>query len=80
GAVRAVLIGIDLYRHVPPLHVAVAAAEALSLSLRSVGVEDMTLLTNGAAARAGIFHALEAVTARAGPVAPFVLGIAGHWS
>ncbi|MGO8646485.1 caspase, partial [Rhizobium ruizarguesonis] len=43
GAVRAVMIGIDLYRNVPPLHGAVADAEDLSLSLRSVGVEDMTL-------------------------------------
>ncbi|MGO7733810.1 caspase, partial [Rhizobium johnstonii] len=47
GAVRAVLIGIDLYRNVPPLHGAVAEADDLSLSLRSVGVEEMTLLKNG---------------------------------
>ncbi|PDT04861.1 caspase [Rhizobium chutanense] len=80
GAVRAVLIGIDLYRNVPPLHGAVADAEDLSLSLRSVGVEDMTLLKNGAADREGIFHAIEAVTERAGPGDLVVLGIAGHGS
>ncbi|MGY3611473.1 caspase family protein, partial [Bradyrhizobium sp. Lot11] len=62
GTVRAVLIGIDLYRNVPPLHGAVADAEDLSLSLRSVGVEDMTLLKNGEADREGIFHAIETVT------------------
>ncbi|MGZ2427558.1 caspase family protein [Rhizobium laguerreae] len=80
GAVRAVLIGIDLYRNVPPLHGAVADADDLSLSLRSVGVEDMTLLKNGAADREGIFHAIEAVTERAGPGDLIVLGIAGHGS
>ena len=80
GAVRAVLIGIDLYRNVPPLRGAVADAEDLSLSLRSVGVEDMTLLKNGAADREGIFHAIEAVTERAGPGDLVVLGIAGHGS
>ncbi|MDR9813040.1 caspase family protein [Rhizobium hidalgonense] len=80
GAVRAVLIGIDLYRNVPPLHGAVADAEDLSLSLRSVGVEDMTLLKNGAADREGIFHAIEAVTERAGAGDLVVLGIAGHGS
>ncbi|MBB4238960.1 caspase family protein [Rhizobium esperanzae] len=80
GAVRAVLIGIDLYRNVPPLHGAVADAEDLSLSLRSVGVEDMTLLKNGAADREGIFHAIEAVTERAGQGDLVVLGIAGHGS
>ncbi|RUM26959.1 caspase [Rhizobium vallis] len=80
GAVRAVLIGIDLYRNVPPLHGAVADAEDLSLSLRSVGVEDMTLLKNGEADREGIFHAIEAVTERAGSGDLVVLGIAGHGS
>ncbi|UVD59389.1 caspase family protein (plasmid) [Rhizobium sp. Pop5] len=80
GTVRAVLIGIDLYRNVPPLHGAVADAEDLSLSLRSVGVEDMTLLKNGEADREGIFHAIEAVTERAGSGDLVVLGIAGHGS
>lgn len=80
GAVRAVLIGIDLYRNVPPLHGAVADAEDLSLSLRSVGVEDMTVLKNGAADREGIFHAIEALTERAGQGDLVVLGIAGHGS
>ncbi|AXA45078.1 caspase family protein [Rhizobium leguminosarum] len=80
GVVRAVLIGIDLYRNVPPLHGAVADAEDLSLSLRSVGVEDMTLLKNGDADREGIFHAIKAVTERAGPGDLVVLGIAGHGS
>ncbi|MGZ2487090.1 hypothetical protein ACVITL_005675 [Rhizobium pisi] len=80
GTVRAVLIGIDLYRNVPPLHGAVADAEDLSLSLRSVGVQDMTLLKNGEADREGIFHAIEAVTERAGSGDLVVLGIAGHGS
>ena len=80
GAVRAVLIGIDLYRNVPPLHGAVADAEDLSLSLRSVGVEDMTVLKNGAADREGIFQAIASVTERAGEGDLVVLGIAGHGS
>ncbi|MBX4926603.1 hypothetical protein ABID08_005615 [Rhizobium binae] len=80
GTVRAVLIGIDLYRNVPPLHGAVADAEDLSLSLRSLGVEDMTLLKNGAADRQGIFDAIGAVTQRAGEGDLVVLGIAGHGS
>ncbi|MBY3595369.1 caspase family protein [Rhizobium bangladeshense] len=80
GTVRAVLIGIDLYRNVPPLHGAVADAEDLSLSLRSVGVEDITLLKNGAADRQGIFDAIGAVTQRAGQGDLVVLSIAGHGS
>ncbi|MEP9374710.1 caspase family protein [Mesorhizobium sp. KR1-2] len=80
GVVRAVLIGIDLYRNVPPLRGAVADAEDLSLSLRSVGVEDMSLLKNGDASRDNILKAIESVTQRTGPGDLVVLGIAGHGS
>lgn len=80
GVVRAVLIGIDLYRNVPPLRGAVADAEDLSLSLRSVGVEDVSLLKNGDASRDNILKAIENVSQRTGPGDLVVLGIAGHGS
>lgn len=80
GAVRAVLVGVDLYRNVPPLHGAVADAEDLSITLRSVGVEDMNLLKDGDASRDNILKTIESVTERTRPGDLVVLGIAGHGS
>ncbi|MBB6487060.1 caspase domain-containing protein [Rhizobium lusitanum] len=80
GSVRAMLIGIDIYRNVPQLHGAVADAEDLSLSLRLMGVEDMTLLKNGDANRDAILSAIQALTERTKVGDLVVLGIAGHGS
>lgn len=80
GTVRAVVVGIDLYRNVPPLRGAVADAEDLSLSLRVVGARDVTLLTNGAASRDRVLAAISDVTARTGPGDLVVLSVAGHGS
>ncbi|WP_246329615.1 caspase family protein [Chthonobacter rhizosphaerae] len=80
GEVRAVVVGVDLYRNVPPLKGAVADAEDLSLTLRKVGVTDVSVLLDGAADRDGILAAIEAVTARARPGDLVVLAVAGHGS
>ncbi|UIY31859.1 caspase family protein (plasmid) [Neorhizobium galegae] len=80
GNVRAMLIGIDLYRNVPPLFGAVADAEDLAVSLRSVGAEDVTLLKNGSADREAILREVGALTERAGRGDLVILGIAGHGS
>jgi len=42
GEVRALVIGIDAYRHVRPLKGAVADAWDIASSLRRVGVQDVT--------------------------------------
>lgn len=78
GEVRALAIGVDLYRNVRPLFGAVADAEDLAISLRSVGVTDVTLMTNGAADRASVMTAFDQLVARTRPGDLVVLSIAGH--
>ncbi|WP_181699753.1 caspase family protein [Chthonobacter albigriseus] len=80
GVVRAITVGVDLYRSVPPLRGAVADAEDVDLSLRKVGVEDRVLLTDGAATRSAIFDAIDGLAERSGPGDLVLLSIAGHGS
>ena len=44
GEVRALVIGIDAYRHVRPLKGAVADARDIENALRRTGVQDVTAL------------------------------------
>lgn len=80
GKVRALVVGVDLYRSVPPLRGAVADAEDMDLALRKVGVEDRALLIDGAATRDAIFGALDGLAERSGAGDLVLLHIAGHGS
>jgi hypothetical protein len=77
-SVRALLIGIDDYRHVRPLKGAVADAQDLEVVLRKMGVNDITTLVDGQANRAAILGEIEKLTQRVRPGDLVVLSIAGH--
>jgi hypothetical protein len=78
GEIRALIIGIDAYRHVRPLKGAVADAVDIEGSLRKVGVRDVTVLINGNANRASFLTAINQLVARTGPRDQIVLSLAGH--
>lgn len=78
GEVRALVIGIDGYRFVPPLHGAAADARDIEQTLRNQGVRDLTTLYDGAADRAAVMGAFDRLIARSRPGDLVVLSIAGH--
>src|ERR1700682_785655 len=78
GAVRSLIIGIDVYQHVRQLKGAVADALDIEKSLRSMGIGDMTTLINAGASRENIMQAIKDLVQRTGPNDLIVLSIAGH--
>ena len=78
GAVRSLIIGIDVYQHVRQLKGAVADALDIEKSLRSMGIGDVTTLTNAGASRENIMQAIKDLVQRTGPNDLIVLSIAGH--
>jgi hypothetical protein len=78
GEVRALVIGIDAYRHVRPLKGAAADARDIEKALRSSGAQDVTALLDDQATRAAIMSAADALIARSGPRDLIVLTLAGH--
>ena len=78
GAVRSLIIGIDVYQHVRQLKGAVADALDIEKSLRSMGIGDVTTLINAGASRENIMQAIKDLVQRTGPNDLIVLSIAGH--
>jgi hypothetical protein len=78
GEVRALVIGIDAYRHVRPLKGAVADARDIENALRRTGVQDVTALINAKADRSTILLSLYRLLERAGPRDVVILSLAGH--
>ncbi len=78
GTVRALIIGIDQYRHVVPLKGAVADAHDIDNSLRKMGSSDVTALIDGAASRAAVLHALDSLLDRTQRGDLVILSLAGH--
>ena len=78
GEVRALVIGIDAYRHVRPLKGAVADAQDIASSLRRVGVQDVTDLIDSKADRSSILLSLNRLLERTGPRDVVILSLAGH--
>ena len=78
GAVRALIIGIDAYRHVKPLRGAVADARDIEQALRANGVQDITTLIDAKAERATILSSINGLVARAGPHDLIFFSLAGH--
>jgi hypothetical protein len=78
GEVRALVIGIDAYRHVRPLKGAAADARDLEKALRNTGAQDVTALIDDQATRATIMSAVDALITRSGPRDLIVLTLAGH--
>ena len=78
GQVRALVIGIDAYRHVRPLKGAVPDARDIETSLRGMGVDDLTTLIDDQADRASVLRELERLVQRSGQGDLVILSIAGH--
>ena len=78
GSVRALIIGIDAYRHVKPLKGAVADARDIENALRRSGVEDITALIDAKADRATILSSIDSLLARVGPRDLVIFSLAGH--
>ena len=78
GEIRALVIGIDAYRHVRPLKGAVADARDIENSLRRMGVQDVTALIDAKADRTTILSSLDRLLERTGPRDEVILSLAGH--
>jgi Caspase domain len=78
GNVRALIIGIDNYRHYRPLKGAVADARDIETALRRVGTKDITALLDAQADRAAILREIDGLIVRTRPNDLIVLSIAGH--
>ena len=77
-AVRALVIGIDDYAHLPVLHGAVNDAKDIRQALAEVGTEDLTVLIDAAATRDRIVAEWQSLLSRAAPGDTIVLTYAGH--
>jgi len=80
GTLRGLVIGIDAYAHVPPLGGAVNDAEAIAGALRSLGVQDLTVMVNQQVTRDGVTRAWDDLIARSRPGDVLVFTYAGHGS
>jgi hypothetical protein len=78
GNVRALIIGIDNYRHYRSLKGAVADARDIENALRRVGTKDITALLDAQADRAAILREIDGLIVRTRPNDLIVLSIAGH--
>src|SRR3954469_141005 len=78
GQVRALVIGIDAYRHVRPLKGAVPDAQDIEASLRRNGVADVTSLIDDAADRDSVLRAINSLLTRTMPSDLLLLSTAGH--
>ncbi len=78
GAVHALVVGIDDYKHVNKLHGAVNDAKDIDLALQRGGVEDRQLLLDAEASRERFLQSLETLHARAAKGDLVILTFAGH--
>lgn len=78
GAVRGLVIGIDDYQHVRKLKGAVADANDLASSLRTMGVGDVVQLIDAQADRNSILREISAMVERTRVNDLVFLSIAGH--
>jgi hypothetical protein len=78
GEVRALVVGIDEYRHVPKLKGAVADALDIDGALRRVGVRDIIKLTDSQVNRAALLQEFERLLQRTRAGDFIILTIAGH--
>jgi hypothetical protein len=78
GQIRALLIGIDAYRHVRPLKGAVSDARDIEGALRRSGIHDLTVLLDERANRDAVIGAIEALIRRTARGDLVMISIAGH--
>jgi len=75
---RALVIGIDDYRHVSPLKGAVNDAKDIASTLSAAGVRDLQTLYNEEATRSGVLTAWQELIERSAEDDVLVLSYAGH--
>ena len=78
GQIRALLVGIDAYRHVRPLKGAVSDARDIEGALRRSGINDLTVLLDERANRDAVIGAIEALIRRTARGDLVMISIAGH--
>ena len=78
GHIRALLVGIDAYRHVRPLKGAISDARDIEGALRRSGITDVTVLLDERANRDAVIGAIEALIQRSGRGDLVMISIAGH--
>ena len=78
GEVRALLVGLDAYKHVRPLKGAVADAADIDNALRKMAVRDITKMTDDAVNRVSLLREINNLLARTRAGDFVVLAIAGH--
>ena len=78
GEVRALLVGLDAYRHVRPLKGAVADAADIDNALRKMGVRDITKMTDDAVTRVSLLREMNSLLGRTRSGDFVILAIAGH--
>ena len=78
GQLRALLVGIDAYRHVRPLKGAVSDARDIEGALRRSGVNDLTVLLDERASRDAVIGAIEGLIRRTTRGDLVMISIAGH--
>lgn len=78
GEVRALVVGIDAYRHVRPLKGATADALDIDRSLRRMGISDITKLTDDQVDRLTLLQQLDGLLQRTAAGDFVILAIAGH--
>jgi hypothetical protein len=75
---RALVVGIDDYQHISPLHGAVADAEDVAQALRRTGVSDLTMLLNREVTRERLTSAWQGILNRAVSGDRLIFTFAGH--
>jgi hypothetical protein len=78
GEVRALVVGLDGYKHVRPLKGAVADALDVDNALRKMGVKDITKMTDDAVSRVSLLREMNNLLARTRAGDFVILAIAGH--
>jgi hypothetical protein len=78
GQIRALLIGIDAYRHVRPLKGAVSDARDIEGALRRSGINDVTVLIDQQASREAVVGTIETLLQRTARGDLVMISIAGH--
>ena len=78
GRMRAIIIGINEYRHIKPLKGAAADARDIAATLRASGAADIKLLLDEEVDRATILREFESLLARSKPDDTVFISLAGH--
>jgi Caspase domain len=78
GQMRAIVIGIDGYRHIKPLKGAAADARDIEAMLRASGAADLKILLNEEVDRVTILREFESLVARSKPDDTVFIALAGH--